>query len=153
KRDLFESAQPHSAFPAGDHNIHNWGLYLGLLIGLSISIRSGLKGWMNIYWGNENYWSALFWNYYTAIVPALLVVLGLWFISRTPQKNWYYSSLRKQYAIVWVVLIIQNILAQMITGPSTSWSEFGFDFYYILLFIISGLIVHSVHQCRILTVL
>ncbi len=53
----------------GDPNIERFGLYLGLLIGLGFSLRNGLKGWFNIYYGNEDYWGPLLWQ---IIGPAIL---------------------------------------------------------------------------------
>ncbi|QDU80537.1 hypothetical protein Pla110_22680 [Polystyrenella longa] len=148
KRSDYENAQPHSAFPLGDRNIENWGLYLSLITGLSISIRSGLKGWLGLHWGNQEYWSELFWQYFLVIYPTLLLVVGLWFISRKPQTEWIYSRIRKPYIIIWLVLLVQNVLAQLVTGPHSSWSEFAFSAYYILLFVISMLVVNQTHCNR-----
>src|SRR5205823_5412204 len=38
----------------GDDRLERLGLHLGLLTGLGLSVRNGLKGWCNIYLGNEN---------------------------------------------------------------------------------------------------
>ena len=149
QRELFETAQPLNRFPRGDGNIANWGLYLGVALGLAISIRSGLKGWINIYWGNEDYWSDLLWEYFTMLFPVLILALGLWFISRKPTATRKADTERKEYALVWLVLIVQNIFAQLVTGPGSSWTEFAFDAYYVMLFIISGLIVAHIHALRL----
>src|SRR5262249_22574416 len=45
-----------------DPNLERLGAYLGLLLGLGMSIRNGLKGWFNIYRGNENFWSEVLWR-------------------------------------------------------------------------------------------
>ena len=47
----------------------------------------------------------------------------------------------RAYGIVWLVLLVQNTLAQLVTGPLTNWHEVVFNIYYILLFILSGVIV------------
>jgi riboflavin transporter FmnP len=44
--------------------------------------------------------------------------------------------------IIWIVLIIQNVLAQLVTGPPTVWNEVIFNIYYVVLFLISAVIVH-----------
>ena len=52
------------------------------------------------------------------------------------------------YRLIWLVLITQNILAQLITGPWSSWNEVAFAFYYLLLFAITAVIVHHYHCIR-----
>ncbi len=49
---------------------------------------------------------------------------------------------------MWTVLLVQNVLAQLVTGPWTSWNEVVFSLYYLLLFAISGVIVHHVDVVR-----
>ena len=43
--------------------------------------------------------------------------------------------------ILWLVLLTQNLIAQLITGPHSVWSETVFSIYYALLFLLSGVIV------------
>src|SRR5208337_4987979 len=50
------------AWPDEDPNLQRLGAYLGLLLGLGMSIRNGLKGWCNIYKGNERYWDGVLWD-------------------------------------------------------------------------------------------
>jgi hypothetical protein len=45
------------------------------------------------------------------------------------------------------VLIIQNTLAQLVTGPHSNWMENAFCMYYLVLFLISGTIVYH-YQAR-----
>ena len=49
------------------------------------------------------------------------------------------------YTIVWVVLIIMNVLAQLVTSSPRHWTEVVFAVYYLLLFGVTGLIVHHYH--------
>jgi hypothetical protein len=56
------------------------------------------------------------------------------------------------YRLIWLVLITQNVIAQLVTGPHRAWNEQAFSFYYVLLFMISALIVHhfqflKTHEC------
>ena len=53
---------PETPDRAGDE-LERLGLYLGLLTGLGLSIRNGLKGWFNIYVGDEDYWGRRLWDY------------------------------------------------------------------------------------------
>jgi hypothetical protein len=50
--------------------------------------------------------------------------------------------------LVWLVLITQNVIAQLVTGPGTVWNEMAFKIYYALLLIISGIIVHHFRELR-----
>jgi hypothetical protein len=40
------------------------------------------------------------------------------------------------------MLIVQNVIAQLITGPWSSWNEVAFSIYYLLLFFISAVIIY-----------
>ena len=52
------------------------------------------------------------------------------------------------YRLIWLVLITQNLLAQLMTGPWKAWNEAVFKFYYVLLFILSGVIVHHIQSLK-----
>lgn len=52
---------------------------------------------------------------------------------------------------MWLVLLVQNVLAQLVTGPPTHWAETVYNIYYLLLFTISAVIVfhyQSLRTCR-----
>lgn len=122
-------------------NLERFGLYFGLLLGLGLSIRNGLKGWANIYLGNEDYWSRLLWMGFGPLMLVLLVVLIVW-VRRNPLPSGYRGDLfPRAYGLIWLVLIVQNILAQLVTGPISQWNEVVFSIYYVLLFLISAVIV------------
>jgi hypothetical protein len=129
--------RPPNAHP----NLERFGAYLGLLLGLGLSIRSGLKGWANIYIGNEDYWSGILWLVMGPMMLACVAGLVVWIWSRPRPRGFQGDVFPHAYGIVWTVLIIQNVLAQLVTGPYTEWSEMAFKIYYVLLFIISGVIV------------
>jgi hypothetical protein len=45
------------------------------------------------------------------------------------------------YRLIWLVLITQNVIAQLVTGPPTAWNEMVFSIYYVLLFLITAVIL------------
>lgn len=126
-----------------DRNLQNFALSMGLLTGLGLSIRNGAKGWFNIYMGNEDYWSAVLW---WIAGPALVAALFL--LIRRTLNRLEASSCRtesKCYAVkaFWLVLIVQNVLGHLVTGPPSQWNEVVFNIYYLLLFLIT--VVITVH--------
>jgi len=52
------------------------------------------------------------------------------------------------YRLIWLVLITQNVLAQLVTGPGKVWNEAVFKIYYVLLFTLSGVIVHHIQSLK-----
>jgi protein-S-isoprenylcysteine O-methyltransferase Ste14 len=52
------------------------------------------------------------------------------------------------YQLIWLVLIVQNVIAQLITGPHSSWPETAFSIYYLLLFFISAVIIYHFHYMK-----
>jgi hypothetical protein len=44
-------------------------------------------------------------------------------------------------AAIWLVLLVQNAIAQAITGPLSLWQEVAFNIYYLLLFAINAVTV------------
>jgi len=41
---------------------------------------------------------------------------------------------------IWLVLIVQNVLGHLVTGPPSQWNEVVFNIYYVLLFLITAVI-------------
>ena len=129
-------------------NTERFGVYAGLILGLGFSVRSGLKGWANIYIGNEDYWSAVLWK---ILGPLMLVGLAavLLRIRRCPTPSSFRGDLFPHDSrLIWVVLATQNVLAQLITGPLSSWNEVAFSIYYVLLFAISGVVVYHYQSAK-----
>jgi len=140
-----------SAVPPGGNlhpNLERLGAYLGLLLGLGLSIKNGLKGWANIHLGNENHWNSVLWKIFGGllVVGVMMVVVRIR-LSPLP-KDFPGDVFPHAGRLIWMVLIIQNILAQLVTGPLTAWNEVVFSIYYILLFVISGMIVYHVHSVK-----
>jgi hypothetical protein len=122
-------------------NLERFGAYLGLLLGLGLSIRNGLKGWANIYVGNEDYWSRIFWMVIGPLMLVGLVALVVWIRSRPIPRGFQGDVFPYAYRLVWLVLITQNVIAQLVTGPHTNWNEVAFAIYYVLLFLLSAVIL------------
>jgi hypothetical protein len=144
-----EQTQSGRAALANPHpNLERFGLYVGLLLGLGLSVKNGLKGWANLYLGNEEHWNRVLW---AIIGPALLCSLAaliVW-LRRKPVVRGFSGDLFPQdYRLVWLVLITQNVIAQLVTGPYTVWNEMGFKIYYVLLMVISGVILHHYYHLK-----
>ncbi len=143
-------AEPERAareVPAGNAspNLERFGLYLGLLLGLGLSIRSGLKGWANIYLGNESFWSAVLWKVIGPLLILGFAAAALRIRARPLPAGFQGDGFPHAYRLIWLVLITQNLLAQLVTGPWSSWNEVVFSIYYLLLFAISAVIIHHCH--------
>lgn len=128
-----------SSLADGDPNLERLGVWLGVLFGLGFSIRNGLKGWFNIYRGNEEYWSAILWQILGPIyILCLLAVCG-WVLLRPLPRTFQGDRFPRAGAILALVLLVQNGIALLVTGPLSEWNEFAFVIYYLLLFAISAL--------------
>jgi hypothetical protein len=125
----------------GDPNLERLGLYLGLLMGLGLSLRNGLKGWFNIYKGNEEYWSHVLWQYLGPVFLLCLIAIAACILFRPLPRNFRGRVFPHASGLMWLVLIVQNAIAQLITGPLTQWNEMAFSIYYALLFAITAAIV------------
>jgi len=128
-----------------DPNLERWGVFLGLVYGLGLTLRKGLKGATNIYFSNENYWDALFWNWVSLAMLICLVVGMVVLLSRRIPRSARTDAFPGAYGIIWLVLIAQNVLAQVVTGPvlgpRASWIEASFSLLYVVLFVVSAVIV------------
>ena len=120
-----------------------------MLLGLGLSIKNGLKGWANIYVGNEEHWNQVLW---WTIGP--LMLLGLAAViarirSRPTPPGLDADLFPHACRLMWLVLIVQNLIAQLVTGPLNDWNEAAFSIYYALLFLISAVIVHHYHWIKL----
>ncbi|MFO0907659.1 MAG: hypothetical protein U0794_04735 [Isosphaeraceae bacterium] len=125
----------------GDPSLEAFGLALGLLTGLGLSIRNGLKGWCNIYLGNEDYWSRWLWQTLGPVFLVFLIALVIGILVRTARREPATRRFPHAYELIWLVLIVQNVIAQLVTGPPSEWNEVAFSIYYVLLFLLSATIV------------
>jgi hypothetical protein len=122
--------------------------YTGLLLGLGLSVKNGLKGWANIYLGNEEHWNRVLWSILGPLMLGGVLVLIFRQVSQPLKRGPGGDLFPHDYALIWVVLITQNVIAQLVTGPWKVWNEVAFSFYYLLLFVISALVVHHFHLRR-----
>lgn len=122
--------------------------FLTLFWALTLSIRNGIKGWANIYLGNEEYWDKVLWTFTFPLLVAGTVVIVLR-LRKTKERIAHTNPIPEYGWIIWLVLIIQNFIAQLITGPHRDWSEFSFAVYYFLLFVISGAIVYHYQYVKL----
>ena len=126
-------------------NLERMGAYVGLLLGLGLSVRSGLNGWCNIYLGNEEYCSGVLWRVIGPLMVLGLVAILLRIWVRPLPKGFEGDVFPHVYRMVWLTLIVQNVIAQLVTGPWTVWNEVAFSIYYVLLFFISAVIIYHFH--------
>src|SRR5437773_9466774 len=99
-----------------------------------------MKGATNIYFSGENYWDAVFWNWISfAMLISLIIGLAVFLLRRIPGART--DAFPRAYGIIWLVLIAENVLAQVVTGPvlgpRASWLEASFSLFYIVLFVAS----------------
>jgi hypothetical protein len=131
-----------------DPNLERFGAYAGLLLGLGLSIRNGLKGWFNIYVGDERHWNAVLWRIAGPLMLVCLLAIVARLLWRPLPRNFQGDTFPYAYRLIWLVLIVQNVIAQLITGPHSSWPETAFSIYYLLLFFISAVIIYHFHWLK-----
>lgn len=134
--------------PVGDDRLEWLGLSYGLLMGLGLSLRNGLKGWFNLYVGDENYWGRRLWEYLGPAYLAALVAIAAWVLLRPRRAGPVGVRLSQAYALMWLVLIVQNAIGQLVTGPFSQWNEMAFSLYYLLLFFITAVVVFHERAVR-----
>lgn len=134
--------------PNAHPNLERFGAYLGLLLGLGLSVKNGLKGWANIHLGNEDYWNHVFWRIIGPLMLVGLVFLLARLKTRPLAARFEGDVFPHDYRIAWLVLIAQNVIAQLVTGPYTAWNEMAFKIYYFLLWVLAGVILYHVNRMR-----
>ena len=139
-------AAPVNTWP----NLERFAVYAGLLFGLGLSVKNGLKGWANIHIGNEDHWNRVLWFILGPVLLIGLAVLVFRLRSRPSQIVAHHDLFPEAYRLMWLVLITQNVIAQLVTSPYTQWNEMAFKIYYALLFAISGtVLVHLNYLKRV----
>src|ERR1044071_7905721 len=110
---------------------------------------NGLKGWFNIYVGNERHWDSVLWQIAGPVFLVALMAILIRLLWRPLPRNFQGDTFRHSYRLIWIVLIVQNLIAQLITGPHSSWPETAFSIYYVLLFFITAVIVYHFYIVKI----
>jgi hypothetical protein len=118
------------------------GVSLGLLAGLAVSLVNGLNGWFVIYRGDSR--SQVLWHVLGPAYLLGLVAILAWILFRPFSRDFRGNLHPHAHALMWLVLIVQNAIAQLVTGPPSQWNEMAFSIYYILLFTITGVIVFHI---------
>lgn len=121
-------------------------LFLMVFLALTLSLRNGLKGWANIYLGNEEYWDGVLWLVFLPILLSgtILIICYVW---KSTKKQIFSKNPFPNYPIIiWTVLLIQNFIAQLITGPWSNWVSI----YYLLIFLISSVIIYHYQYLKTL---
>lgn len=130
----------------GDPNLERWGAFVGLVYGLGLSLRKTLKGGAEDYLGNEKYWDSVCWNWLALALLVCLSVGAIWLLWRRLPANDRRDRFPHAAAIMWLVLIAENVVAQVVTGPvfgpRAGWHDFMFNLLYLLLFAVTGVIVY-----------
>ena len=126
-------------------NLERFAAYSGLLAGLGWSVKNGMKGWANIYLGHEDYWNAIFTRVMGPLIWLGLLAIALWIWRKRLPRGFKGDVFPHAHKLIWLVLIVQNLIAQFITGPWSEWREVAFSIYYALLFMVSGVIVYYFH--------
>jgi len=139
------TSQHATAWSPCGPNLERWGAYAGLILGLGLSIKNGLKGWANIYLGNESHWNNVFMNITGPLMILGMAAISAWILLRPRTADPQNDPFPHAYGMIWLVLLMQNILAQLVTGPLTNWSEVAFSIYYLLLFVITAVIIYHYH--------
>ena len=106
----------------------------GLLAGLGLSLQYGLKGCLLIHGFDEKVWDR---RLYVGLAPVyLLILVGLlaWIFFGPKPRGLRGPIFPHAAGAMWLVVLVQNAIAQAITGPHSNWNETAFSIYYALLF-------------------
>jgi LPXTG-motif cell wall-anchored protein len=143
RRRKFESEKTATTPLDGDPNLERLGLYLGLFAGLGLSIQYGVKGCLLIYGYYEDIWDPCLQHILAPYYVIALCAILAWILRRPVSRDLRGEIFPHASATMWLVLLVQNAIAQAITGPPSNWQEVAFNIYYALLFAITAVtIVH-----------
>ncbi len=134
--------------PTAYPNLERFAGYAGLVYGLGLSVKNGLKGWANIYLGHEEYYDTVLWRIIGPLMLLSMLALAAWIRARPLPRDFRGDIFPHAYRLTWLALIVQNLIAQLITGPLNQWSEVAFSIYYLLLFAISAVIIYHFHSVK-----
>jgi hypothetical protein len=125
----------------GDPNVERMGLYLGLLGGLGLSLQYGIKGWFNTYKYDERIWDLQLQHVLAPLYLVILLAITSWILVRPLPRGSRGNIFPHAAGATWLVLLVQNAIAQAITGPLSDWQELSFNIYYAVLFAITAVTV------------
>jgi hypothetical protein len=137
RRKTFDEVAARGTPGDGDPNLERLGLFLGLLAGLGLSLLNGLNGWFRF----DGPRSQVLWHVLGPVYLLGLVAILAWTLFRPLPPGFRGNLHPHACGLMWLVLIVQNVIAQLVTGPPSQWNEMAFSIYYVLLFTITGVIV------------
>jgi hypothetical protein len=144
--DEVEKPRAQTGWMIEDPNLERWGVFLGLLYGLGLSLRKTLKGGANVYLGNENYWDRVCWNWVALFMLSCLFAGAVWSLYARFPRDFRGNATPHASAILWLVLIAENLVAQIVTGPvfgpGRDWNDLMFNILYLILFVLTAVIVY-----------
>lgn len=121
---------------AEDPNLERFGAYSGALFGVFLSLTNGIRGMAVVYQQNEDEWRTFLWYLFGPTMLIGFALVGLWILLR-PR-----DSMKEVFPhaapLVGGVIVVQNLIAQGITGPPSQWNETVFNIYYGLLFLVTA---------------
>jgi hypothetical protein len=130
-----------------DPNLERLGAYAGILFGLLLSFSNGIRGFAKIYSATpEGEWRTLLWNTFGPLMLVLFIVIALRILLRPLARDAKSDVFPHAYALLWLVIISVNFIAQAITLQPPNWVEMFFSLYYTLLFFITAVIFHHYHR-------
>jgi hypothetical protein len=139
RQKTFDEERGRGTPDDGDPNLERLGVSLGLLTGLGLSLVNGLNGWFRIDRGDPR--SQVFWHVLGPAYLLGLVAILAWILFRPLPRDFRGNLHPRAHGLMWLALIVQNTIAQLVTGPPSQWNEMAFSIYYVLLFTITGVIV------------
>jgi hypothetical protein len=142
RRKTFDEERRRGTPDGGDPNMERLGVSLGLLAGLGLSLLNGLNGWFRIYRGDPR--GQVLWHVLGPVYLLGLVAILAWTLFRPLPRGFRGDLHPHAHGLMWLVLIVQNAIAQLVTGPPSQWNEMAFSIYYVLLFTITGVIVFHI---------
>jgi hypothetical protein len=132
-----------------DPNLARWGLSLGLVYGLGLSLRKLLKGGSHLYltdYGDEKYWDPACWKWVAAGMLVCLAAGTVWFLVRRLPSGFAGDLFPHAAGIFWLIMIVENIVAQVVTGPVVGpharWDDFQFNLFYLVLFALTAAVTY-----------
>jgi hypothetical protein len=111
-----------------------------------------LKGGANLYLGDENYWDSVCWNWVALLMVVCMLAGIAWLLYTRLPRKFQGNAFPRAYGIIWIVLIAENVVAQVVTGPvfgrGASWNDFTFNLLYLILFALTAVIVYHFHVLK-----
>ena len=149
RRRMFDDEKERVTPSGGDPNIERLGLYLGLLMGVGLSLRNGLKGCFGIYdQDRRDEWGEILWYGFGPLFLFCLLLIAFTVLLRPLPRSFRGNVFPYAYGLLWIVLITHNVIAQLVTGPPWHWAEMAFNIYYALLFVITALVVFHIRSTK-----